>query len=341
MASKHLQRTAQHIAAPTATSRGIVHTLTAEDGRRLAASWFEPPCEARAVAVVSAATGVPRGFYAGFAQWLQTRGYAVLTYDYRGIADSCSGHPRHEQATMRDWAVLDMSAALAAAEVRRAGRCLPLLLIGHSFGGNCIAFARGVDRADAILGIAAQLGEPRLFPGVHGVAAGVFFRAWVPAVVAVFGHLPGWALAPGAQVLPAGVARQWRHWGLRRGWAFADPAMAAHRAASSVVAPVHLWGMTDDLSFAPPTAIDALAAQFRNAAVQRHQLGPADVGMEHLGHFGVFRREPGPRAWARLLAPIEAAAAPLRRAGLRPVQTVAQHATSRAQQERPERPNPS
>lgn len=317
MTSTTLQRTAQRLAAPDGESRGEAHALIADDGRRLAGSWFEPPQgEARAVAIINPATGVPRGFYVGFAQWLASRGYAVLTYDYRGIAGSREGHVRHERATMRDWAVLDMSAALAAAEARRVGRGLPLLLVGHSFGGNSIAFARGVERADAILGVGSQLGEPRLYPGVHGTVAQVFFRAWVPAMVAGFGHLPGWALGPGAQPLPAGVARQWGHWGMLRGWAFADPEMAAHRAASSVLAPVHLWGITDDLTYAPPKAIDALAAQFRNAAVQRHQLAPADVGLRRLGHFGVFRRDPGPRAWARLLAPIEAAAPALRAAGL-------------------------
>jgi len=311
--------TAPALISAREASRGLAHELVAEDGRRLAASWFEPPRgEARAVAVVSSATGVPRGYYAAFAQWLSGRGYAVLCYDYRGIAGSRREPLRRERASMRDWAVLDMSAALQAAETRRASRGLPLLLVGHSFGGNAIAFARGVERADAILGVAAQLGEPRLYPGVHGVVARLFFRAWVPAVVSAFGHLPGWALGPGAQALPAGVARQWAHWGSLRGWAYADPAMSGHRAAAAIVAPVHLWGVSDDLTYAPPRAVDALARQFRNADVQRHQLAPAEVGLRRLGHFGVFRRDPGARAWARLLGPIEQAAPALRAAGLKP-----------------------
>lgn len=243
----------------------------------------------------------------------------MLTHDYRGFAGSRDSHPRREQATMHDWAVLDMSAALAAAEGRRAGRSLPLLLVGHSSGGHSIAFARGVDRADAILCVASQLGEPRLFPGVHRVMAEMFLRTWMSAVVAALSHLPGWALAPGAQALPAGVARQWGHWGSLRGWAFAEPAIATHRGTASVVAPVHLCGIADDLTFASPRAIDALASQFPNAAVQRHQRGPADVGLERLGHFGLLRCEPGQRAWARLLAPIEVAALPLRMAGLQPL----------------------
>ena len=308
------------LAERSSTPAAIVdHWLVAQDGRQLAASWAEPPQRARAVAVISSAAGVPRGYYRALASWLAARGYAVLSYDYRGIGGSRRGALRDDPATMRDWEVLDMSAALAAAEARRTAAGLPLLLVGHSFGGNCIAFADGVERADALLMVGSQLGEPRHYPGVHRAVAHGFFRAWLPAVVGLNGHAPGWALGPGAEPLPAGVARQWARWGLTRGWAYADPQMAPHRAASAVLAPVHLWGLSDDLSYAPPRAIDALAALYRNAVTERHTLGPHQVGVRRLGHFGAFRREPGARVWRRLLGPIEQASRRLHEAGLAPL----------------------
>jgi predicted alpha/beta hydrolase len=264
------------------------------------------------VAVVSSAAGVPRGYYRAFGQWLAERGYAVLTYDYRGIAGSCRGPMRQERATMRDWAVLDMSAALAAAQARRATHKLPLLLVGHSFGGNAIGFARGVERADALLAVGSQVGEPRLYPGLHRWTAEFFFRAWIPTVVPLLGYFPGWAMGPGAQSMPAGVARQWARWGVNRGWAFADPAMHAHRGASALNVPVHLWDVSDDLTFAPASAVDALAEQFRNAAVQRHTLTPQQAGVKKLGHFGAFRRQVGPLVWQSLLQPLEDATPALR-----------------------------
>ncbi len=303
------------LAGPAKASTTQTTVLVAADGRHLAACWTEPPDgQAHAVTVLSSAAGVPSGYYRGFAQWLAGRGHAVLRYDYRGIGGSRSGAPlRQEPATMRDWAVLDMSAALAAAEARRGGRGLPLLLLGHSFGGNAIGFAHGVERADAILTVASQQGEPRLFAGRHRVLAELFFRAWVPAVTAACGRMPGWALGGGAEPMPAGVARQWAAWGLRRGWAFADPAMRPQSSYRAIVAPVHLWNVSDDLTYAPPAAVDALAAQFAIAAVQRHTLTPASAGVRRLGHFGVFRRSPGAPVWERLLAPIEAAVPALRR----------------------------
>jgi predicted alpha/beta hydrolase len=282
-------------------------TLRADDGRALAATWTEATGRTRAVAVVHSATGVPQGYYRAFAQWLAGRGYAVLTYDYRGIAASRQGRVQDDPATMRDWAVLDMSAALAAAQVRRAAQDLPLLLVGHSFGGNALGFARGVERADAILTIGAQLPHGAMFPGIHRIKAELFFRAIVPCVVGLTGRLPAWAMGGSGPSLPPGVALQWAAWGRRPGWAYADPAMHTHRGIGGLAMPVHLWNISDDMTFAPPGAVDALAARFRNAAVQRHTLRPSDVGLRRLGHFGAFRREPGARLWSRLLAPIEQA----------------------------------
>jgi hypothetical protein len=100
------------------------------------------------------------------------------------------------------------------------------------------------------------------------------------------------------------------------GWAYAAPEMRAHRAASAVAVPVHLWNISDDHRFGPARAVDALADQFRNAAIQHHSLKPAEAGTRRLGHFGVFRREPGARLWSRLLQPIEAVSPAPRAAGL-------------------------
>ncbi len=296
-------------------------TLICADGRPLAADWIEPASgRAHAVALMSAAAGVPRGYYRAFAHWLAGRGYATLTYDYRGIGGSRLAHGvRADHATMRDWALLDMAAAIAAAQHRRGrddpSRRLPLLLIGHSFGGNAIGFAQGVEQADAILAIGSQSAEWRHWPVLTRPMVAAFFGAWVPATLKVFGSLPGWALGGGAQPMPAGVARDWSAWGLRRGAHFSDPAIAPHNRFAKIVAPVHLWSIEDDWAFAPRSAVDALAGQFPAADVQRHHLRPADAGMRSIGHFGAFRRGAGAAVWERLLQPIEGASPAL---GARP-----------------------
>lgn len=308
-----------------APPQGRACRLTAADGRMLGAAWYETPQAAHAVAVIGPAGGVPQGYYRAFAQWLAARGYAVLTLDYRGYGASCQGPLRQDPARMFDWAVHDMGAALAAAasRARQAQPLpLPLLLVGHSFGGNCAAFAPGVRAVDAILMVAAGTGEPRLLPWPQRALVALFFRVVLPVLLPLFGHLPGWVLGPGAQPLPAGVARQWLHWGLRRGWAFADPEMQPHNAAAAITAPLHVWSFDDDRLHAPQRAVDALAAHYTHAAVQRHHLRPADVGLRRLGHFGAFRRSAGPPLWLRLLQPLEAALPALQPPGAGALQAV-------------------
>jgi predicted alpha/beta hydrolase len=340
------------------------HRLTAADGRWLSARWFEPAGQpARAVAVVNAATGVPQRFYRHFALWLAARGYAVLTYDYRGIGESRQGPLRAETARMRDWALLDMPAALAEAARRRraagwpersnsgslehgsggvpdgrpsgmpeghlggvrharpggltAGHRddLPLLLVGHSFGGNAIGLADGFEAADALLGVAAQSGDWRHWPGRHRWVAHAFFHAMLPAAAHLLGKAPGWVLGGSGAGLPKGVALDWARWGRRRGYLFSDPELAAHLTRyQQYRGPAHLWHISDDRTYGPAAAVDALAAQFSAARVERPALDAAALRSGPIGHFGAFRAEPGRRIWPQWLERIESASPALRAA---------------------------
>lgn len=293
--------------------------LAAADGRLLAARWFEPPRQpARAVAVVNAATGVPQRFYRHFAAWLAQRGYAVLTYDYRGIGESRQGPLQAEPARMRDWALLDMPAALAEAARRREGgpgSALPLLLVGHSFGGNAIGLADGFEAADALLGVAAQSGDWRNWPGRDRWVTHVFFHALLPAAAHLLGKAPGWVLGGSGAGLPKGVALDWARWGRRRGYLFTDPELAAHLSRyRRFNGPAHLWHISDDRTYGPAAAVDALAAQFSAARVERPALDAAALRSGPIGHFGAFRAEPGRRIWPQWLERIESATPALRAA---------------------------
>src|SRR5262245_43703141 len=92
-------------------------TIVARDGYALAATPFQPPRPWRA-ALISPATAVPRKIYRGFATFLAENGFAVLTYDYRGIGDSRPASLRGFRARMRDWAALDVRAAIDHAQRR-------------------------------------------------------------------------------------------------------------------------------------------------------------------------------------------------------------------------------
>lgn len=290
--------------------------LRCSDGRLLAAQWFEPPhaVGVRAVAVIGAATAVPASYYRHFAEWLARRGYAVLSFDYRGIAASRQALQSGEDVRLRDWARVDMGAALHAADKRRREeaaaqrRELGLLWVGHSLGGNSVGLVPGFeDKVDALLGVAAQVAYLGHWSGFARLQAWLFFHLMLPVAVRLFGHAPGRMLGPRAENLPAAAALEWAAWGRKPGFLFGDESLARERSYHRFTGPAHLWSVTDDHLFGPAAAVDALAGHFSAARVQRHAVAPADLGVSKIEHFGPFRRDLGAKLWPRLLEPIEAA----------------------------------
>src|SRR5689334_10459033 len=55
------------------------------DGFPLAATLRRPAVQAKGAIIINCAMGVSRGFYSAFCAHLCAAGYAVLSYDYRGI----------------------------------------------------------------------------------------------------------------------------------------------------------------------------------------------------------------------------------------------------------------
>jgi predicted alpha/beta hydrolase len=304
--------------APAVRSRD--ESLRCVDGRLIQARWTEPADNRalRAFAVMSPATAVAARFYRPFCDWLAARGYAVLSFDYRGIGESRAALQAGEDVRLRDWARLDMGAALRVAARRRdreaeaRGRAVGLLWVGHSLGGNSVGLVPGMEQIDAVLGVAAQVASIRHWQGWAKLQAWVFFHLMLPGAVLLRGHAPGRMLGPRAEDLPAGAALEWARWGRQPSFLFSDESLANERAYDRFEGQVHLWSITDDHLFGPAAAVDALAREFTAAQVHRHVLAPADLGVKSIAHFGPFRRDLGARLWERLLAPVEATTPALR-----------------------------
>lgn len=119
--------------------------LPARDGFKLAATLYEPRGRGEwgheTLVLISSATAVPRSYYDGFARFLAGRGFAVLTYDYRGIGESRPRSLRGFRAAMHRWGEEDLAGAIdwACHHVQPAR----LLSVGHSVGGQRLGGERG------------------------------------------------------------------------------------------------------------------------------------------------------------------------------------------------------
>ncbi|MBP7062798.1 alpha/beta fold hydrolase [Ferrovibrio sp.] len=284
-------------------------TLTAADGQLLAASHYAPAAMAPPLGLalqINSATAVPRRFYDAFARHAAGRGFAVLSYDYRGIGQSNSG--RAAQYTMLDWAERDAAAAGAWLQQNHPG--CRLCVIGHSFGGQILGLTpQAADYAAALL-VASQSGHWRHWPaGWPRLRMFLLWHLLIPLLTRLYGRMPG-ALF-GGEPLPPGVALQWARWGRSRHY-ISDAAGAPLRPYNPLLkAPLLSLSFSDD-PIAPKAAVDALLGYYPAARIERRHIAPADWGLPKLGHFGLFHRAMPVQHWDALLDWLASAALPAR-----------------------------
>lgn len=261
-------------------------TVTAADGYALSARLLTPPKPTVAV-LVSSGTGFPKGFYDRFARHLAARGAMVLTYDFRGIADSRPDDLAAMQMDYVDWGRLDMPAALDALTAEADG--LPVTHVGHSVGGHFAGFmpnhARIARHAFVSVGSGWWGGHHRSYNPLELI----FWFALGPLHLARHGHIRNGLLWQGTD-LPRGVYETWRRWCLKPAY-FIDELkdrLQPH-AFDQVAAPIRSWIFTDDPIATPtsgPKILNLYASAPRSMVVRR----PSDHGVKRVGHEGAFRR---------------------------------------------------
>jgi len=287
----------------TAAPKAPEHvTLTASDGRTLAALYLEAGAPRGALAV-NGATGFPREFYLKFASYCAERGYHSLVYDYRGMGASATAPLAEEPARMSDWGLLDMPAALEWLKTRAPG--LPLFTLGHSVGGQLIGCMPNQAVARAHVMVATSIGYWRGQRVPFRYLALLFWKLYGPLELAARGYVPRGTLWRG-DALPAGVFLEWRKWCLRPQH-FApdlvgDPVSGPFAA---VRAPVLSLSFSDD-PIATPWAVGELLALYPNAAIERRLTTPSQARVRRIGHHGFFAERHRETLWRPALDWIDA-----------------------------------
>jgi len=258
-------------------------TLTCDDGRRLAASFYAPePAADQALSVqINSATAVPRRYYDAFAKHLARRGMAVLAYDYRGIGGSKEGPAQ----SMLHWGVQDAGAATAWLKARRPDA--KLAVVGHSFGGQILGLTPHAADYAAGFFIAAQSGYWRHWPLPERPRRIFNWYVLIPLMARLLNGMPGRFL--GGEALPRGVALQWARWCRTPHYLSDESGQPARPYNHLVRAPILNTSFSDD-PFGPRAAVDALSPYYPQAQIERRHVAPADWGLDRIGHFGFFNR---------------------------------------------------
>lgn len=267
--------------------------ITCEDGYVLSGNLYVPDAQPEVVVLLHPATGVPQHLYASFAEALRGRGWASVTYDYRGIGASRVAGER-VQAGFTTWADLDVEAVTAWA--RGAFPDASLLAVGHSFGGHAIGLCQSSEELRGAVLIASHAGCLRF---VHATLerwrVGLMLKVLGPVSARTLGYFPASRLGMGED-LPGQVSLEWSRWTSLPRYFFDDPTVNAAERFSRTTCPVLSIGLDDD-PWAPPEAIDLVAEHFTSSDVERRQLGPKDANGVEVGHLGFFRSRHAETLW--------------------------------------------
>jgi predicted alpha/beta hydrolase len=284
-------------------------SLRTRDGLVLAGTHFVPAVDpVRGAVVVAAATGVARRFYAPFCSYLAQQGFAVLSFDYRGIGDSAPARLKGFEASMAQWGSEDLTAALAWMAARHAG--VPQYVVGHSVGGQVLGLVPPgqLESLSGVLLVASQGGYWGMWRGVGRVAMLFTWYALIPGMTALVGYLPMRRFGQGED-LPAGVAQQWARWGRHPGYFLADEEVRRAEGYARLRCPLRTYALTDD-AYAPLQGVQWLASRYPNAGAEVRSVTPAQVGQRKLGHFGFFRERVRDTLWAEAAAWLAAPSSP-------------------------------
>lgn len=261
--------------------------ITAADGFELRGSLHR--ADGDHALIINSAMGVKRRYYDAFASHVAARGISVITYDYRGIGESRPRAMRGFQASMTEWAQLDIAATIAWTQ--RELRPRTISMIGHSAGGQLIGLAPNAGAVDRVVLVASQSGSYRLWPRGRREALGAFWFL-MPLISRVVGYFPSPLFGLGSEHLPHGVAAEWSRWGRSRDYLFDFHDASGYEALR---VPLLAWSFEDDL-YAPRVAVESLLAHYTGATIDHRHVEPRGIK-----HFGFFRRAVGGALWDETL----------------------------------------
>jgi predicted alpha/beta hydrolase len=285
--------------------------IPSTDGFPLAAQLHGEFATARAGVVISPAMGVPQSYYADFAAWLASQGFAVLSFDYRGMGASRPAQYRDSlrgfETDVVQWAEHDAASMLEYAaesldEHGAAGR--PVHWIGHSLGGQIVGLLPNRARLGRVVTVGSGSGYWREnSPQLRRMVWALWYFI-APVAMAVAGYFPGRRLRQVGD-LPRGVMAQWRRWCLSPQYLMGDRGTDWQQRFEAVSNPILSLSFTDD-EFMSARNVESLHGFYAQAPREMRRIAPQDIGARAIGHFGFFRARFQQSLWPQVVPFLQA-----------------------------------
>ncbi len=262
--------------------------IVTSNANQLSATHYSESAHQKII-IITAATGVPQGYYHKFASHVQSRGYDAVTFDYSGIGQSGNHHTKTQ---MSDWGRYDLDAVIQWCSERYSS----IFLLGHSVGGQIFPFVSQPDLVSAAYFVASQSAFWKHWEGLERLKVLWFWYFNVPVLTRLYGYLPNWGMKSNGEHLPSPVAREWMAWG-RHPEGVLQGLQDRRMLIDRIKIPMKFVSLADDHTLAPVNAVKELMKQYSNALSSHEHIIPAAIGLKRIGHFGFFKEKMKDKLW--------------------------------------------
>ncbi len=259
--------------------------ILCKDKFAIAARLFKPKT-LKAAVLIAPATGIKKEFYQSFATFLSENGYAVLTFDNRGIGGSVGPSINEDSYSLFNWGKLDMTASLN--HLMRVFPDIKYHLVGHSAGGQLVGLMENAEDLTSIFNFACSSGSLRNMPYPFKLQAHFFMNIFIPLSNSLFGHTKSQWVGMG-EPLPKIVASDWRRWCNGQGYVAMDFGSRILDHAYDELELPSLWLHASDDSIANVENVKEMIGVYKNISADIITLSPQELSYKDIGHMKFFR----------------------------------------------------
>lgn len=260
--------------------------ISAEDGYKLSGHLFTPGVSSDRLVVINSATGVKQQIYFSVAKYLQSKGFYVVTYDYRGIGLSKPKELKNFVASMQDWGRKDYHAVLSF--IKKELPSKRLIGLGHSVGALILGMSPLSKEMEKWVFVGTQkayVGNLNLKTKILGYLG---FGIVQPVSTKLLGYFPAKGLGLGEN-LPKGSSKDWKTLVLHRKSTNALMTPEELAFASELDQEVLVLRAEDD-SWLSQSGVDLLLEEtYPNLRPTKRLLRASESEKGEIGHVNYFR----------------------------------------------------
>ncbi len=262
--------------------------INCQDNYQLAAQFYPAQGNSKPYPIlICPATGITKNFYHAFADWLSQQGYDVLSFYFRGIGKSLHGALKDSNASISDWGIYDIPAAIET--LLNRSQAEKVIIIGHSAGGQLLGITPNYNKVVKVLAIAGSTGHVKGLKGKTKILAPVMFNIIFPISSFFKGYGATQFIGMGEN-LPKNVARQWAEFCSKPGYVMnAIGKTIFEDYHQEIQCPITSFWASDD-EIATQENVQDLLRLYPNASTKLIELNPQQHGYKYIGHMLMFKK---------------------------------------------------